>query len=89
MPIEYEMMVLKRLTEAAISRKNAWTGAEEWSDIGSESVMHQVQEETSEALVGEFSEDELNAMRELLRRGYWLKWNDEIKRPILFRISAI
>ena len=36
-----------------------------------------------------FSEDELNAMRELLRRGYWLKWNDEIKRPILFRISAI
>lgn len=89
MPIEYEMMILKRLTEAVINRKNQWTGSDEWSDSGSESVMHQVQEDAPEALAAEFSEDELNAMRELLRRGYWLKWNDEIKKPILFRISSI
>jgi hypothetical protein len=89
MPIEYEMMLLKRITDAAITRHNSWTGSDDWDDNGSMTVKDMIMCDATEDLLLSFSQDEINAMRDLIRRGYWLKWNDETKNSMLYRISHI
>lgn len=72
MPIEYEMKYLKESVEDAISNYSQNNFAASWFD-GIESRVLDILENDQNA--GEhFTEYQMRAMRELVRRGYWVKW---------------
>jgi hypothetical protein len=85
MPIEYEMMVLKQTVEDAIHQFSEENYAATWLDDIEDSVLHMV-EDTPDAPKF-FKEYQLIAMRELISRGYWIKWDAELGRSILTKIN--
>lgn len=85
MPIEYEMKVLKETVEAAINEFSKDNKVDGWLDNIEASVLHIV-EDTQDAHRF-FREYQITAMRELIRRGYWIKWDESIGRPILTRLN--
>lgn len=84
MPIEYEMKVLKETVEEAILKFSEEKHAANWFS-GIEDIVFDIIENDPNANQI-FKEYQMIAMRELIRRGYWLKWDDEIDRPILRRL---
>lgn len=87
MPIEYEMMYLVQTTENAISRFSEDNFASTWS-VGIEDKVFDIMENDSNA-AQHFTEYQMRAMRELIRRGYWVKWSDNVlnSRVMLYRIA--
>lgn len=84
MPIEYEMKILKETVESAIKSYSEKGWCASWFDGVEDRVLDMVE---NDPRAGEmFQEYQMIAMRELIRRGYWLKWDDEIGRPILRRL---
>ncbi len=85
MPIEYEMMYLKNTVEDAVRQfsENTWSAA--WLD-GVENTVLDIIENDPDAM-GKFRDYQIVAMRELLSRGYWIKWDEELGRPILKRLN--
>lgn len=84
MPIEYEMKILKETVEGAIRKFSEDKSSISWFDGVEDSVMDIIENDIHANEI--FNEYQMIAMRELLRRGYWLKWDEEIGRPILRRL---
>lgn len=84
MPIEYEMKILKETVEAAIKQFSEQTCSASWFDGVENRVLHILEDDPRAPEM--FRDYQMIAMRELIRRGYWLKWDDEIGRPILRRL---
>jgi hypothetical protein len=78
MPIEYEMMILFRETKDAILH---YGNIVEWSDAVSEQVRTMVDTENTDR----FDRNSLSAMKDLRRRGYWIRWNEEHGGPLLYK----
>jgi len=74
MPIEYEMKYLKEMTEDAIRRYSEETYNADWYSNVEYEVLRKMQE--GNHLPVYFKEYQILAMKELMRRGYWVKWTD-------------
>jgi hypothetical protein len=85
MPIEYEMMYLKRTVEEAINDFSKDSKVDGWLDNIERSVLHII-EDTPDASRF-FTEYQITAMRELIKRGYWIKWDESIERTVLTRLN--
>jgi hypothetical protein len=90
MPIEYEMKYLKEMTEDAIAKYSEDTHSATWlSDVEYEVL--QMMQDNSQNVQYHFREFQISAMKELIKRGYWVKWEDDIStctsRTILYRLS--
>ena len=90
MPIEYEMKYLKEMTEDAIAKYSEEVHASSWlSDV--EYKVLQMFQEDSQNVQYHFREYQISAMKELIKRGYWVKWRDDIStatsNTILYRLS--
>lgn len=74
MPIEYEMKYLKEMTEDAIRNYSEETYSASWMQNVEYEILEKFQNSTN--LPEIFREYQILAMRELIRRGYWVKWRD-------------
>ena len=74
MPIEYEMKYLKEMTENAIRSYSQETYSASWMQNVEYEILEKFQDNTN--LPEIFREYQILAMRELIRRGYWVKWRD-------------
>ena len=82
MPIEYEMKYLYETTVDAISRYSEDHTAAYWFINIENTVLTNIMNKDCYSLVY-FEDHEMSAMRELIRRGYWVKWSDEHLKPVL------
>ena len=82
MPIEYEMMVLKRLTEQAIVSYSEYFYLVNWYVNIEDKVLDIVLHEKDYAK-DLFTVNQFNAMCELLRKGYWIKYGEN--GPVLVK----
>jgi len=78
------MKILKETVEGAIRKFSEDKSSISWFDGVEDSVMDIIENDIHANEI--FNEYQMIAMRELLRRGYWLKWDEEIGRPILRRL---
>ena len=85
MPIEYEMMYLKNTVEDAIRQFSQNTWCADWMDGAETSVLDML--ENDPQFLSKFQDYQIAAMRELVSRGYWLKWDDTIAKTVLSRIN--
>jgi hypothetical protein len=85
MPIEYEMMYLKQTVEDAISKYSEQSYAAAWFDGIESKVLDMIENEPNAASL--FQDYQVAAMRELISRGYWIKYDDTIGRNVLSRIN--
>jgi hypothetical protein len=90
MPIEYEMKYLKEMTEDAISQYSENISSASWlSDI--EYKVLEMMQDDSQNVQYHFREYQISAMKELIKRGYWVKWRDDIStatsNTILYRLT--
>jgi hypothetical protein len=89
MPIEYEMKYLKEMTEDAISQYSQDTLSAGWFSDVEYKVLQMIQDH-SENVQQHFREYQICAMKELIKRGYWVKWRDDISEAkcytILYRL---
>lgn len=83
MPIEYEMMLLKREVEAAISRLEG--GDAVFSDDLANRLLNYWESQDPELAV--LTDSQRAAINEVRRRGYWLKMDESSGRPILYRLA--
>lgn len=85
MPIEYEMMYLKQTVEDAISKYSEDHYSAAWLNGIENKVLDIIESEPNAANL--FRDYQMAAMRELISRGYWIKYDDEIGRTILSRLN--
>lgn len=85
MPIEYEMMYLKQTVEDAISKYSEQCYAAAWFDGIESKVLDIIENEPNAASL--FQDYQVAAMRELISRGYWIKYDETIRRNVLSRIN--
>lgn len=79
MPIEYEMKYLKEAVERSISQYSQENYAATWF-VGIETkVLHMAKYNVAE-LEKNFHDDQRAAMRELIRRGYWVRRIEESEK---------
>ncbi len=79
MPIEYEMKYLKEAVERSISQYSQENYAATWF-VGIETkVLHMARYNLAE-LEKNFHDDQRAAMRELIRRGYWVRRIEESEK---------
>lgn len=79
MPIEYEMKYLKEAVERSISQYSQENYAATWF-VGIETkVLHMARYNVAE-LEKNFHDDQRAAMRELIRRGYWVRRIEESEK---------
>jgi hypothetical protein len=86
MVIEYEMMHLKRLVVSAIC-KFGRCSEDAWAMGAEERFLHSVTAEDFNPSDSKIDMDEMAAVREILNRGLWVKMDDNIGRPIIYRIE--
>jgi len=90
MPIEYEMKYLKEMTEDAIAKYSEETYSAGWLSDIEYKVLEMIQD-NSENVQYHFREYQISAMKELIKRGYWVKWRDDIStatsNTILYRLT--
>jgi hypothetical protein len=90
MPIEYEMKYLKEMTEDAISQYSEDISSAGWLSDIEYKVLQMIQDD-SENVQYHFREYQISAMKELIKRGYWVKWRDDIStatsNTILYRLT--
>lgn len=90
MPIEYEMKYLKEMTESAISQYSESTFSATWLIDVEYKVLDLIRDETQN-IQSFFREYQISAMKELIRRGYWIKWEDDLSsgttRTVLYRLQ--
>lgn len=90
MPIEYEMKYLKEMTEDAISQYSEDISSASWLSDIEYKVLQMIQDD-SENVQYHFREYQISAMKELIKRGYWVKWRDDIStatsNTILYRLT--
>jgi hypothetical protein len=90
MPIEYEMKYLKEMTEDAISQYSEDISSAGWLSDIEYKVLQMIQDD-SQNVQYHFREYQISAMKELIKRGYWVKWRDDIStatsNTILFRLT--
>ena len=90
MPIEYEMKYLKEMTEDAISQYSENISSAGWLSDIEYKVLQMIQDD-SENVQYHFREYQISAMKELIKRGYWVKWRDDIStatsNTILYRLT--
>ena len=90
MPIEYEMKYLKEMTEDAISQYSEDVSSASWMSDIEYKVLQMIQDD-SENVQYHFREYQISAMKELIKRGYWVKWRDDIStatsNTILYRLT--
>ena len=90
MPIEYEMKYLKEMTEDAISQYSENISSAGWLSDIEYKVLEMIQDNT-ENVQYHFREYQISAMKELIKRGYWVKWRDDIStatsNTILYRLT--
>ena len=82
MPIEYEMKYLYETTVDAISRYSEDHTAAYWFINIEITVLTNIINKDCYSLVY-FEDHEMSAMRELIRRGYWVKWSESEGKPML------
>jgi hypothetical protein len=82
MPIEYEMKHLFEIVEHAIADYSEEHMCAYWFINIEDHVLRNLVEK-NEYTLNYFKEYEVIAMRELIRRGLWLKWSDKENRPVL------
>ena len=82
MPIEYEMKYLKESVERSISQYSQENFAATWYAGIETKVLHMARYNVAE-LEKNFHDDQRSAMRELIRRGYWVKWSESEGKPML------
>ena len=85
MPIEYEMMYLKNTVEDAVKQFSESTWCAGWMDGVENTVLDMVENEPNG--LAAFQDYQIAAMRELVSRGYWIKWDDELGRTVLKRLN--
>lgn len=88
MPIEYEMKYLYETTVDAISRYSEDHTAAYWFINIEYTVLKNIINKDCYSLVY-FEDHEMSAMRELIRRGYWVKWSESEGKPILSKDSLL
>jgi hypothetical protein len=82
MPIEYEMKYLYEVTADAISQYSEDHTSAYWAINIENGVLRQLLENNS-YILSYFQNYQLTAMRELIRRGLWVKWCEKTNKPIL------
>ena len=85
MPIEYEMMYLKQTVEDAISKYSEQCYSASWLDGIESRILDIIENDPSAASI--FQDYQIAAMRELISRGYWIKYDEETGRNVLSRIN--
>ena len=79
MPIEYEMKYLKESVERSISQYSQENYAATWFMGIETKVLHMAKYNVAE-LEKNFHDDQRAAMRELIRRGYWIRRIEESEK---------
>ena len=79
MPIEYEMKYLKESVERSISQYSQENYAATWYAGIETKVLHMARYNLAE-LEKNFHDDQRSAMRELIRRGYWVRRIEESEK---------
>lgn len=82
MPIEYEMKYLYNITVDAISKYSEDHTAAYWFIDIEYGVLREILENDS-YILSYFHKYELSSMRELIRRGLWVKWSNIDCKPVL------
>ena len=82
MPIEYEMKYLFEITADAIAQYSEHHTAAYWFINIEYTVLRNIIEKDQYSL-SYFRDYQLAAMRELIKRGLWVKWSETEGRPIL------
>jgi len=88
MPIEYEMKYLYETTVDAISRYSEDHTAAYWFINIEHTVLKNILNRDCYSLVY-FEDREMCAMRELIRRGYWVKWIYSEGKPMLSKYPLL
>ena len=90
MPIEYEMKYLKEMTEGAIAKYSQEMHSASWLSDVEYSVLQMIQDD-SQNVQYYFREYQISEMKELIKRGYWVKCRDDIStatgNTILYRLA--
>ena len=84
MPIEYEMKYLFEITADAISQYSEDHTSANWFINIENGILRQIMDNDPYTL-SYFRDYQLSAMRELIKRGLWLRWSETDHRPILSR----
>jgi hypothetical protein len=84
MPIEYEMMYLKNTVVDAIKQFSQNTGSAAWINSIEDAVLDIVENDPD--AMSKFKDYQVLAMRELVSRGYWIKWDEEMGCTVLRRL---
>ncbi len=82
MPIEYEMKYLYDTTVKAISDYSEEAFSASWL-YGIENTIVSGILEKNQDIINCFTNYEIAAMEELVRRGLWVKWSDQLGKPVL------
>lgn len=85
MPIEYEMMYLKQTVEDAINKYSEDHYSAAWLDGIENRILDIIENDPNAASL--FRDYQIAAMRELISRGYWIKYDDTIGRNVLSRLN--
>lgn len=72
MPIEYEMKLLKETVEDAIGRYSQDNHAAGWLNGIEDKVLDIIENDPNAAM--HFNQFQMKAMKDLVNRGYWVKW---------------
>ena len=84
------MKYLKEMTEDAISQYSEDISSAGWLSDIEYKVLEMIQD-NSENVQYHFREYQISAMKELIKRGYWVKWRDDIStatsNTILYRLT--
>lgn len=90
MPIEYEMKYLKETIEEAITKYSENTFSADWFSNIEYQVLQMVQDD-SQNVQSHFRDFQISAMKELIKRGYWVKYsgdNPEYQtKTVLYRLT--
>lgn len=85
MPIEYEMMYLKQTVEDAISKYSEQCYSAAWLEGIENTVLDLIENDPNGASL--FRDYQIAAMRELISRGYWIRYDEQIGRNVLSRLN--
>lgn len=82
MPIEYEMKYLFEITTDAISQYSEDHSSAYWMINIEHHILRNIMQ-NDKYTFSYFRDYQLSAMRELIKRGLWIKWSEKDGRPIL------
>jgi len=82
MPIEYEMKYLYDVVAKAISRYSEYHTCAKWYH-GIENIILENISINDSYYNDYFEKYELASMKELIRRGLWIKWSNSQEKPVL------